>query len=52
MSKKVSNTSRISCQVIEYQNLEAIYGIIINLSDNYFSNHQLEHLSSFSMIIS
>lgn len=49
MRKKVSNTTQISCQAIEYQNLEAIYGIVINLSDNYFGNHQLEHLSSFSM---
>lgn len=51
MRKKVSNTSQISCQAIEYQNLEAIYGIVINLSDNYFGNHQtkLEYLSSFSM---
>lgn len=49
MRKKVSNTSQMSYQAIEYQNLEAIYGIVINLSDNYFGNHKLEHLSSFSM---
>lgn len=49
MRKKVSNTSQISCQVIEYQNLEAIYGIVINLSGNSFGNYELEHFSSFSV---
>lgn len=49
MRKKVSNTSQIPCQAIEYQTLEAIYGTVINLSDNYSGNHQLEHLSSFSI---
>lgn len=39
MRKKVSNTSQISFQVIEYQNLEVIYGRVINLSGNSFGNY-------------